>query len=128
MNNIRMIGCLLIVLTLAGATSARADDVLSALRKGHPRLIVLDEDLPRIKQAIEKYPRAAQYYHQFETDAPKIIAQPVVKHVLIGPRLLDQSRAALHRITALAALYRLDGEKQYAERARDEMLAAAAFA
>ena len=56
-----------------------------------------------------------------------MIEDPPVVHRLIGPRLLDQSRAALRRISTLAGLYRLDGDHRKADRARLEMLAAAAF-
>ena len=56
-----------------------------------------------------------------------MLTEPPVEHKLIGPRLLDKSRKALRRISTLAGLYRLDGNKEWAERARKEMLAAAAF-
>src|SRR6185437_2044680 len=49
-------------------------------------------------------------------------------HKLIGPRLLDKSRTALHRIILCSAMYRLEGDKRFADRAREEMLTAAAFA
>jgi hypothetical protein len=127
--NQSLIVVLTFVLLLSTATRAVADDdILATLRPGHPRLIILDQDLPAIHQLIKNDPRAARFYAEFKSEAPAMTTQPVVKHVLIGPRLLSQSRAALKKITMLAAMYRLDGDAQLADRARDEMLAAAAFA
>lgn len=50
-----------------------------------------------------------------------------MEHKLIGPRLLNQSRATLDRISTLGFLYRLDGDTRKAGRARLEMLTAAHF-
>ncbi len=68
-----------------------------------------------------------RWYDRLQKDAEKMLKDPPVVHRLIGPRLLDQSRAALRRISTLAGLYRLDGDGRKADRARREMLEAAAF-
>jgi len=47
--------------------------------------------------------------------------------VLVGPRLLDQSRKALGQVTTCAMAYRLTGDARFADHARDVMLTAAAF-
>jgi hypothetical protein len=44
-----------------------------------------------------------------------MLREPPVRHRLIGPRLLDQSRAAPRRISSLAALYRLHGDRRKAD-------------
>ncbi len=102
-------------------------EVLRGLRPGHPRLYVLDQDIDLIKQQIKDDARLRRWYDRLQKDAEKMLQEPVVVHRLIGPRLLDQSRAALRRISTLAGLYRLDRDYRKAERARQEMLAAAAF-
>ena len=117
----------IVLILLCMLSAAQADDILSTLRPGHPRLILLNDDLPQIKKNIDENPQAAMYYRQFQNDARAVTTQPVIKHVLVGPRLLAQSRSAFRRISTLAAMYRLDGDKSLAARARDEMLAAAAF-
>jgi hypothetical protein len=104
-----------------------ADDILKTLRPQHPRLYVLDEDLPAIKNAVENDPLVHDWYEHLQKEARRMLDEPPVEHKLIGPRLLDQSRAALRRISTLAALYRLDGDRRKADRARREMLTAAAF-
>lgn len=115
--------CLLII-----TQTARGEDVLATLRKGHPRLMVLDEDLTRVKQLIASDPIARQWHDALVVRAERVLGQPPVEHVLIGPRLLDKSRTALDRISLLAGLYRLNGDRRFAERAKREMLAVCAFA
>ena len=117
---------------ISATLPGRADDrpiaeVLRALRPDHPRLYVLDEEIDGIKQQIKSDARLRRWYDRLQKDAEKMLKEPVVVHRLIGPRLLDQSRAALRRISTLAGLYRLDGDHRKADRARQEMLAAAAF-
>ena len=121
-----------LLLALATAASSAASDAethdeMKTLRPGHPRLLVLDADLARVKQAIEKEPVARQCHERLLRDAEKMLRDKPIERKLIGPRLLDKSRTALQRICTLAGLYRLDGDKRYAERARREMLTAAAF-
>lgn len=101
--------------------------MLSTLRKGHPRIIGLDSDLQRCKGMIARYPQAREWRDKLRAEAEKIVGQPPVEHVLIGPRLLTQSRRALDRIYTLALMYRLEGDKRLADRARTEMLTACAF-
>ncbi len=60
--------------------------------------------------------------------AEKLLSQPPVEHVLIGPRLLQQSRRALDRITLLAGLHQLQPDRRWVDRARKEMLAACTMA
>jgi hypothetical protein len=104
-----------------------SEDLLATLRQGHPRLYVIDSELPRIKAALQQDSEVKRWYDELEARARKMLSEPTVEHKLIGPRLLEQSRAALERISTLAFLYRLDGDPQKAGRARAEMLAAASF-
>ena len=97
------------------------------LRAEHPRLLLVAGDWQEIRARIRSDPRATQWHAELTRKAGKLLGEPPVVHKLEGPRLLRQSRNALDRISLLAGLYLLDGNKQYAERARKEMLAAAAF-
>ncbi|MBI5396257.1 MAG: heparinase II/III family protein [Verrucomicrobia bacterium] len=118
---------LLVAASLAGPAVAQTNDVLRTLRSGHPRVFLTGADWARVKQTIGKEPLAKQWHGQLRADAEKMLGQPPIERKLIGPRLLDKSRTALARVSTLAALYRLDGDRRFAERARKEMLAAAAF-
>jgi len=124
----------LIALVLAAAFCAPAiaakppaEDGPPKLRKGHPRLLLLEDDIPRLKNIIETDPLARRWYVYLKGKADKEMSAKPIEHKLIGPRLLDQSRKALYRISLWSAMYRFDGDKRYAERATQEMLTAAAF-
>ncbi len=102
-------------------------DILDDLRPGHPRLILLDDGLPRLRSLIKDDADARRIYTQLKAEAERIDAEPTVKYEIVGPRLLAQSRLALKRIYTLALLYRLEGERRWLDRAVKEMRAAAAF-
>jgi Heparinase II/III-like protein/Domain of unknown function (DUF4962) len=119
---------LLGVAALKGPAQAQApQDPLATLRSGHPRLICVAEDLERIRGLIERDELARQYRDQLVQQAERILTQPPVEHKLEGPRLLTQSRRCLDRVYTLGLVYRLGGDSRFAERARTELLAAAAF-
>jgi hypothetical protein len=102
-------------------------EVLKTLRKGHPRLIMLESDLERVRKAIEENPIARRYSDEVRQSAEEILGQNPVEYRLVGPRLLSQSRRCLNRIYTLGFVYRLTGDKRFAERAKKELVAAAAF-
>jgi hypothetical protein len=105
---------------------AQPDDPLKTLRAGHPRLLVLDGETPRVKRNIKDDPLVRHWYERLQDEARKMLSEAPVQHRL-APDLLSESRAALRRITTLAGLYRLDGDGRKAARARTEMLAAASL-
>ncbi len=109
--------------------AAAADEAnnLKTLRPGHPRLVLLAEDLARIRQFIESDATARKYHQRVVAQGEAILRQPPVERVLIGPRLLDKSRTVVDRIYTLGLLHRLDGQEKWAGRAAREMLAVAAF-
>src|ERR1041385_7144617 len=119
----------IIAFFLIGLLPARAEDkdVLSTLRKGHPRLLVLDEDLARLKPVLQSDPLAKQWFAKLKSEADKTLDAPLVQRVLIGPRLLQVSRTVVNRVSLLAGMYRITGDRRYADRARAEMNAAANF-
>lgn len=119
------IGCFL----TAVAGAAQPPDVLRTLRAGHPRLYALDVDVAQVRRTIEDQPLARQWRDGLLKDAQAMLSQPPIEHkfATVRPRLLDKSRLALQRISTLAGLYRLSGDRRFAQRAREEMLAIAAF-
>ena len=120
------IGSALLICALTTSIAAETD-ALKTLRREHPRLLVLDADLARVREATQKEGIARQWHERLMRDAEKMLKEQPIERKLIGPRLLDKSRTALRRISTLAGLYRLGGDKRFAERARKEMLTAAAF-
>ena len=127
----RLLASIIVISGIGPARSLLAqrqsEDVLATLRRGHPRLYVTDSELALIKARLQQDPEARRWYNALQARAHKMLSEPTVEHKVIGPRMLEQSRAALDRISTLAFLYRLDGDRQKADRARAEMLAAAAF-
>lgn len=111
----------------APAAQPSEDRILSTLRTGHPRLILPDDQLPRVRELIQSDRGARAIRDELRTAAEKMLDEPTVVHKLIGPRLLQQSRNCLTRVYTLALMYRLTDDKRYAQRAEKEMLAAAAF-
>lgn len=104
-----------------------AATILKTLRPGHPRLLVLPDDVARARKLAETDPTARKYREGLQAEGEKILTEPPVEYVLKGPRLLDQSRLCLRRVYTLAGLYRLEGDRKWVERAKKELFAAAAF-
>ena len=120
----RVIGGLVAAAALAFGA---ADNPLTTLRPEHPRLIVLNSDIEHIRSLIEHHPLARRIHLDLVKEAEKLMTTPTVEYKLVGPRLLAQSRYCLDRVYTLALLYRLDGKRQYLERAVRELRAAADF-
>jgi len=111
----------------AQGQSPRPDEALKTLRPGHPRLVLLDEDLARVKQLIKEDKTARGYYADLKKQGEQWLDAKPVEHIIVGPRLLTQSRRCLQRVALWSLLYRLDGDRRWADRAKQEMFAAAAF-
>jgi hypothetical protein len=101
--------------------------LLQSLRPSHPRLMATASELERVQQMVQSEPLAHAWYAELRAKAEKMLDEPTVVYKLIGPRLLAQSRRCLERVYTLGLLYRLDGDKRFAERAKQELFAAAAF-
>lgn len=109
------------------ARTIENEPVLRGLREGHPRLIALDRDVARIRKNVASDALARSWLDHLRQEGTRLIQAPPVEYKLIGPRLLSQSRACLDRIYTLCLLYRLEGDRRFAERAKMELLAAAGF-
>lgn len=107
--------------------SAARETVLTTLKLSHPRLMLLADDDTRIRQALTTDLAARTYRDLLLRNGSRVITQPPPERVLTGPRLLTVSRTVLDRVMTLALLYRLDGDRRWVARAREELLAAAAF-
>ena len=97
--------------------------VLSTLRPGHPRLLVLEADLPCVRQQLADDVHERRWHVSLRQQASQMLKEPVVERT----RLLTQSRVALQRIATLAGLFLIDGDPRVLARAKAEMRAVAAF-
>src|SRR5690349_9054901 len=111
----------------AGLAFGAVEDPLKTLRTEHPRLILPDSGLDRIRSLIQQYPQARRIHAELVKEAEGLMATPPVEYKLTGSRFATPTRHCLERIYTLALLYRLDGRPQYLERALKEMRAVAGF-
>ena len=89
--------------------------------------MLLDADVAKLRETVKSDPATREVHQALRKQADQIVDEPPAVHRLIGPRLLDQSRLVLRRVTLLAALHRIDGDRKYADRAILEMWTAAGF-
>jgi len=103
-------------------------DPLAHLRRGHPRLLLTDAQLAVVKRAAQSDPLQQALQEKLIGLAVTLLKSPPVQHLVIGPRMLDQSRVAITQILTEAMAYRLSGEKRFLDRARFDLLTVAHFA
>jgi hypothetical protein len=106
------------------------EQVSAALRQtdpAHPRLLVDAHTFLNLKQRVGAEPEARELYLLLHAQAEAMLELPPVEHIVVGRRLLDQSRRALRRVLTLALVYRISDDQRFLEGARREMLAAASF-
>jgi hypothetical protein len=97
------------------------------LRAGHPRLILPDADLDRIRSGAKDNALSKRIFNDLEKECDRLLSVPPVEYKLTGNKLQTQSRRALDRITTLALMYRLAGRDAWLRRAIMELNACAAF-
>jgi hypothetical protein len=111
----------------AGWAQTADNDPLRLLRAGHPRLILLDSDLDRIRLAVRENTLARRVFGDLEKECDRLLSIPPVEYKIAGTRLQLQTRRAVDRITTLALMFRLTGKDPWLRRAIMELNAAAAF-
>lgn len=103
------------------------DDVIAfSGRKGHPRIILKDEDFAAIRDGNDAVYNACK--ESVISTAESFMDAPLLKYEIPdGIRLLQVSRDVLARTMHLGMAYRLTGDAKYAERLYRELANAAAF-
>jgi hypothetical protein len=103
-------------------------EIVQRLHREHPRLLANGADFARLKQQIAAEPLHGRWHRALRERGERVLAEPPSRYEIPdGLRLLATSRRVLDRVTTLSLLYRLEGERRYAERAWRELEAAAAF-
>lgn len=113
--------------TWAQQATVEPSDVLKTLDKNHPRLMLKDKDLKRLKELHEKDKILQKCIRDVLNEADNFAGKPMLTYRKIGPRLLHISRECLRRIYALGLAYRWTGDKKYAKKAIDNMLTVCEF-
>ena len=135
MSRLRAFATLTAILA-AAVCGARGDDivapvdpatVLDSLRLDHPRLMLTDDALAKLKEAAPSDPVLAGYVAQVIAQADAVRTKPPLEHKLVGPRLLSVSRECMARIYALGVAWRWTGDGTYAKAAEQNLLTVCAF-
>jgi hypothetical protein len=110
--------------------SCKKDEVempVGAAPADHPRIMLLNGEEGEIHEAIAKSADLKSVHETLISRSNSMIGEQPVKRELIGRRLLDKSRKALHRMFFLSYSFRMTGDRKFFKRAQTEMLAVANF-
>ena len=125
-----VIGMVLLILTGAMARAdvpAQESVLMLENLPPHPRLFLRQGEEKQLRDNIDHDGQHAALWKIIQRTADDMLKQPVCERVIVGRRLLATSRECLCRITHLGMAWRLTHDQRYLQRAKQEMLAAAAF-
>jgi Heparinase II/III-like protein/Domain of unknown function (DUF4962) len=117
---------LLFAVSLPSAGRAQGD-ILKKIRSEHPRLVLTQADWEKLRAAIKNDPLKSSWYEQLRRAGETQMQRPRTRYRLDNNQLLFKSREALLQLSTFGALYRLTGEKRYAQAAREELLAVTSY-
>ena len=103
------------------------DDPLRGLRVSHPRLIVNDAALERLRTLIRETPAARKIYGDLERECERLLTTPVIDYRLSGPRQVMQAGQILDRVSTLSLVFRVSGREPFLRRAVAELKSSAGF-
>ena len=105
-----------------------AGEILKTLKPGHPRLMIDDTTIPRIRTLIATDSVAAKCYRRVKRNADRTLERPPSEYrIPDGRRLLSVSRRVKERVRDLAFVYLMEGDRKYVDRAWAELEAASKF-
>ena len=93
----------------------------------HPRLFADAAEFERVKERVQSSDASGRVYADILRKADSALGKPVLVRKMEGRRLLSVSREALARIANLSLVWRMTGDRKYADRAIAEAKAVAAF-
>jgi len=133
----RIIPIIYVISLLCPGTAGRCEEarrapdpetVLSTLRPGHPRLILNDVGLEKLRRTLRTDTTAARYYDDVLKQADAICREPTLSYeARENHRLLSVSRRCMERMYALGLAWRLTGGDRYARKAEEDLLAVCAL-
>jgi Domain of unknown function (DUF4962)/Heparinase II/III-like protein len=125
---------ILLLVFISGDAYGRTNksSVLDNLKPEHPRLMVHDSDVVRVKELIRTNPEARQLYEKIQKEADELLTEPPMDYEAVDYRkniisikvLLGKIRGCVDRVYILLTVYRIDGDKKYMERAKQEIMEA----
>ena len=119
--------CCQFVSALQEITIPERSEILSTLDKNHPRLILKNSCLQKLKKQYKTDKTLQRYIEDSLKQADKYMLKETVVYHKKGKRLLKVSRECLRRVYALGLAYRWTADPNYAEKAKQELLAVSNF-
>ena len=113
--------------SLAQEAKIDPSEVLETLDKSHPRLMLKDEDLEKLKEQYATDKTLQKCMEDSLREADSCAGKSMLTYRKVGPRLLSVSRECLRRIYALSLAYRWTGKEKYAKKTVENMLTVCAF-
>jgi hypothetical protein len=105
-----------------------ATNILALVKPAHPRLLASAADFAQFKERVAAEPQLQGWEKQLHDEGQALLTEPPSKYEIPdGLRLLATSRRVVNRVYTLAWLYHVESEPRYAQRAWDELSAAANF-
>ena len=115
-----------LILSAVSLWADSAEDPLSHLRPGHPRLLMTDEGFAAAIQTAKSDPLRAALNKQITATAEFILNAPPIRHN-DGKTAQEQERYTVYDILTCAMAYRLTGDERFLNRAKNDLLTVAAF-
>jgi hypothetical protein len=105
-----------------------AAEIISRLQPSHPRLLASQAEFAKLKRRIDSDPQLQSWYTVLRKQADEILSAPASRYEIPdGLRLLATSRRVVDRVYTLALVHQLERDSRHAERAWQELAAAAEF-
>jgi len=101
--------------------------MIELIKTAHPRLFVDQERIDEMKLLDQHDPIFADLKKSLINQADALLSAKVVPFQITGPRMLKNCQEIHSRVATLALSCLLTGDKKYANRAKDELMAAASF-
>jgi len=125
----QIIAAIVLGLAITACSAADVDPatVLRTLDKTHPRLMLKDADLRKLKVRCKSDKALQKCVADTIKYADSCLKKRPLVYKKIGPRLLNVSRDCLRRTYALSLAWRWTGKKQYADQAIKNIVTVCTF-
>lgn len=123
----RLLAIILLCALYFTTQAEKLSEAIFSQPKPHPRLIVNQNSLDSLAEAVKTNPQMARLNDYIIRSANKMLTQPVSVYQKQGKRLLTVSRQVLERVLYCSYSYLTTKDVKYAVRAEQEMIAAAEF-
>lgn len=126
-NIVQALKVLVLIVILSSSPEAYCVDIDFDSMPPHPRLLLPAGGEERIRHAMSVDSGLTMVHERILDKCREVLSAKPVERIKQGKRLLGVSREALQRIYYLSYAYRMTGDRKYARRAEQELLAVCDF-